>query len=433
MIQLPIHIVLNQKIIALIIFLFTYGYITTGRRDKQIAAIAGATLIWLSGIMNSQEILSSIDFETLGLLFGMMVMVGALKEVGFFKYLGLLIADFCRYIPLRMFVMFTLITALLSALLANVTVVLFMTIMIIELSETLRLNPIPFILSEIMASNIGGSATLIGDPPNILIGIETGMAFSDFIINIAPISIVSLSAALLILYFFYRKTFERQKLVGELPFHPSQVVTDKKLFYISVIVFIITIFLFFIHDILGMSVASISLVSAAFLLFIGGNKMPKVLEDIEWSTLIFIAGLFIIIGGLEKTGVIHEIALSIEPYISSNLMISISLIIWLSSLLSGLIANIPFTIAFIPILREIIQFNNIIDPRYLWWSLIIGADLGGNATTIGSSSNIVALDIAREKGYDVKFKEFLKIGLVILIITIGISNSLLITRIILGI
>ena len=424
--QLPFNIMLNQKIIALLIFLFTYAYIATGRKEKQIATIAGAALIWITGIMNGGEMFSYIDFETLGLLFGMMVMVGALREAGFFKYLGLVIADYCRYIPFRMFIMFTLTTALLSALLANVTVVLFMTIIIIELSETLKINPVPFVISEIIASNIGGSATLIGDPPNILIAMETGMDFMGFIVNVAPISLATLLITIIILYFFYRETFKKEKLLGELPLRPSQVITDRKLFYISIIVFIGTISLFFIHNIIGFSISSIALVSAAFLLFIGGNKMPKVLEDVEWNTLIFIAGLFIIIGGLEKTGVISEMALTIRPYISSNMIISISIILWLSSLFSALIANIPFTIAFIPILKEIIKFNNIINPGILWWTLVIGADLGGNATAIGSSSNIVALDIAKEKGYDVTFKEFLKIGIFILVSTIGVSNLLLI-------
>ncbi len=431
--QLPFDIILNQKIIAIIIFLFTYAYITTGRKEKQIATIAGATLVWIFGIMNGLEMLSYIDFATLGLLFSMMVIVGGLRESGFFKYLGLVIADYCRYIPFRMFIMFTLATALLSALLANVTVVLFMTMIVIELSETLKINPTPFIISEIIASNIGGSATLIGDPPNILIAMETGMDFMDFIVNIAPISLATLAITIILLYYFYHDTFRREKLVGEFPLKPIEAIRDRKLFIISIVVFIGTIFLFFIHNMIGLSIASISLISAAFLLFIGGNKMPKVLDDVEWDILIFIAGLFIVIGALEKTGVIYEISLIIRQYISSNIIISISIILWLSSLLSALIANIPFTIAFIPILKDIIKINNITNSSILWWALVIGADLGGNATTIGSSSNIVALEIAKEKGYDITFKEFLKIGIIILVSTIGISNLVIIARFIFGI
>ncbi len=417
----PLHIALNEKIIALLIFIITYIYIASGRRDKQIASIAGATLIWIAGIMTGEEMLKALDFETLGLLFGMMVIVGALREAGFFRYVGLLIADFCRYIPFRMYIMLTLATAVLSALLANVTVVLFMTMIIIELSETFKFNPIPFIISEILASNIGGSATLIGDPPNIIVAMQIKMQFMDFIINIAPISLIGLVVMMMMLYFFYRHEFEKKKIIVELPLKPSHMIKDKPLFYISIVTFIVTLIMFFIQPYLNMSIASIALISSAFLLFVGGEKMPKVLEDVEWGTLIFLSGLFIIIGGLEKTGLIHDIAMILKPYLIGNLYLSTTIILWLSALFSALIDNIPFTVAFIPILQEIVRSASA-NPDILWWALIVGADFGGNGTPIGASSNIVALHIAKEKGYDIEFIDFFKIGFTILVVTIGVSN-----------
>jgi Na+/H+ antiporter NhaD/arsenite permease-like protein len=423
----PFWITLNDKMISLIIFIVIYIYIASGRREKQIASIAGAALIWLFGIMTGEEMLHAIDFDTLGILFGMMVIVGALRESGFFRYTGLMVADICGYVPRKMYVFFTLITALFSALLANVTVVLFMTIIIIELSETLKFNPIPFIISEVLASNIGGSATIIGDPPNILVGLEINMNFLDFIINIAPISLASLTVMIILLYLFYRREFGAKKLVAKLPLKPADLITNKKLFYVSIPTFIATIFAFIIQPYLGISMSAIALISAAFLLFVGGERMPKVLDDVEWGTLIFLSGLFIIIGGLEKTGLIHDIAVILKPYLVADVYMSTTIVLWISAIFSVLIVNIPFTIAFIPILQEIVK-SATFNPDFLWWALIIGADFGGNGTNIASSSNIVALDIAKEKGYDIKFSDFFKIGFATVLATVGVSNLLLILR-----
>ena len=421
----PIQVLLDQRNLAILIFITTYAYIALGKKEKQIAALVGATFVWILGIVSTLDMINYIDFETLGLLFGMMVIVGALRESGFFRYIGLEAARLSGYIPRRMFIVTTLTTALLSALLANVTVVMFMTVMIIEIAEMLNLDPKPFIIGEIMASNIGGAATIIGDPPNIMVATRINMTFLDFIIYIAPISIVALLASTLLIYYYYRDILDKEIITVDLPVSPSEVITDLKLLYIGYAIFVFTIIMFLIKPYVGLSYSAIAILGSSILLFLGGEKMPQVLDDVEWGTLLFLAGLFIIIGGLDKTGVIGNISQVLKPYLTSNLYISTTIVLWISALASALIANIPFTAAFIPILRSITTPS---PDNPLWWALILGADFGGNTTSIGSSSNVVALDIMKERGLEISFIEYLKIGILILIVSVGVSNILLIAE-----
>lgn len=418
----PLDILMDERNLSILIFLTTYAYITLGRKEKQIAALVGATFVWILGIISTMDMIYYIDFETLGLLFGIMVIVGALRESGFFRYVGLGTARLSGYIPRRMFILTTLTTALLSALLANVTVVMFMTVMIIEITEMLKIDPKPFIIGEIMASNIGGAATIIGDPPNIMVATRINMTFLDFIIHIAPISLVALAASTTLIYLYYGDTLEKEIITVELPVSPSDVITDLKLLYISYAVFVFTITMFLVKPYTNLSYSAIAILGSSVLLFLGGEKMPRVLDDVEWSTLLFLAGLFIIIGGLDKTGIIKDISVIMKPLLTSNIYISTTVVLWISALASALIANIPFTAAFIPILKSITTAS---PNNPLWWALILGADFGGNTTSIGSSSNVVALDIMRERGLDISFIEYLKIGLLILLVSVGISNLIL--------
>lgn len=417
-----LSILIDEKNLSIIIFITTYAYIAFGRKEKQIAALVGATFVWILGIVSTMDIINYIDFETLGLLFGMMVIVGALRESGFFRYIGLETARLSGYIPRRMFIVITLTTALLSALLANVTVVMFMTAMIIEITEMLKLDPKPFIVGEIMASNIGGAATIIGDPPNIMVASRINMTFLDFIIYIAPISIVALAASTLLIYLYYRKSLDREIITVKLPVSPREVITDYKLLYISYAIFIFTIVMFLIKPYTNLSYSAIAILGSSILLFLGGGKMPKVLDDVEWGTLLFLTGLFIIIGGLDKTGTISDLSNMLNPILTSDIYISATAVLWISALASALIANIPFTAAFIPILKSITTAS---PDNPLWWALILGADFGGNTTSIGSSSNVVALDIVKERGLEISFMEYLKIGILILIVSVGVSNALL--------
>lgn len=344
---------LDERIIALSIFLLTYLYIATGKREKHISVMVGTVLMWIFGILTFETMLTKIDFDTLGILFGMMIIVGGLKESGFFRYIGLYIISISGYESRKMFIYLTILAALLSPFLANVTVVMFMTVIAIELSEILELDPKPYILSMIMASNIGGLLTLIGDPPNILIGLHLEWEFMYFTYTALPFTIATLAVTMIYLLRKFRDRIGGGIPTASLPLTPSEVITDRRLFKISLTIFIVTLTLFTLSTYIGLSVSTIAMISAVFLLFIGGEAVTNILKDVDWETLIFITCLFIIIGGLEEVGLIEDFVSILEPVIASNQILSPLFILWISSLLSGFIDNIPYTIALIPIIDRV--------------------------------------------------------------------------------
>lgn len=419
---------ITQETLAITIFMLTYILIATGYKERTIASIAGVTALWAAKILTRDEMVSYVNFEALGLLFGMMIIIGALREAGFFRWLGLYLADTCKYNPKLMLIIFSLTTGFLSAFLDNVTTILFMASVTIDIAEILKLNPKPYIITQVLASNIGGAATLIGDPPNIMIASAGNLTFIDFLLNTAPISFLSLLTLLFfsIKYYKVNNKIEILKILIK-PFKPSEVISDKRLLKMGILVFCITIFLLTIHDKLNLSPSIIVLLAAAFILLIGGEKMPRILEDVEWNTLIFFGCLFIIVGGLEKTGVIQKLASYLILIINHNPLTGVTLVLWSSALISSLIDNIPLAASFIPLLKSVSKESGVsIYP--LWWALALGCGFGGNGTIIGASANIIAISLSQKRGILITFKEFAKIGVIILLITITIANLLLILK-----
>ena len=399
---------LNQEAIAITIFIVTYLFIATGYKERTIASIGGVAALWLTKILSEKEMVNYVDFKALSLLFGMMVIIGALREAGFFRWLGLHLANACKCNPKLMLIAFTLTSGFLSAFLDNVTTILFMVSVTIDVAETLKVNPKPYIISEVLASNIGGAATLIGDPPNIMIASAGNLTFIDFLLNATPISFLNLLLLILFISYYYKKFFKIKSLVTKIPIEPSETISDKKLFKIGSLTFCITIFLLIIHNKLSLFPSTIVLLAATFILLIGGEKMPRILEDIEWSTLIFFSCLFIIVGGLEKTGVIQKLSLYITLMINRNVALAITSILWFSALASSAIDNIPLAASLIPLIKNVSKESGInIYP--LWWALALG--FGGNGTIIGASANIIAVGVAQKRGISITFKDFLKIGI----------------------
>ena len=415
---------------AIIIFIATYFFLVTGWRSRAIAAMVGAAAIWAFGILPAGEMIGYVDFNALGLLFGMMVLVGVLREANFFLVVGVKLANLVSCRVNLLFILLLFVTAALSAILDNVTTILFMVAVTIDLSQLLKLDPKPFILGEIFASNMGGAATLIGDPPNIMIASATGFTFSDFLDKAMPVSMMSTITVVAFLYLLDRKRLEVKPAMEEIPMRIEEIVADWRLFRIGTAMLIITVVLFFTHEMFHLSPSTVALMSAIVLLFLGGPKMPTILERVEWRTLIFFACLFMVVGGLEKTGTITLIATELSRYLAGSSWVAISAVLWLSSIMSGFVDNVPFVAAFIPVISDYGSMSGL-DVSPLWWAMAIGAGFGGNGTMIGASSNVVAVGLAEKRGVKFTFYEFMKKGLQVTVLSTGIANLMLVSAFVL--
>ncbi|MCW3975204.1 MAG: SLC13 family permease [Candidatus Bathyarchaeota archaeon] len=418
--------IISPQIAAIIIFILVYFFIATGWRERTIASMVGVAALWFFDILPKEKMIGYIDFNAIGLLFGMMVLVGVLDEANFFRWIGFRLVNLCAGNTLYIFILFTSITAFLSALLDNVTTVLFMVAITLEIADFLKIDPKPYIIAEILASNIGGTATLIGDPPNIMIASATGLTFIDFINNTMPISLVAFALLIFLLNRIYKAEF-RASTEKSVTMSLRGIISDKRLFRIGLGIFIATISMLFIHDFLHMPPAAIVMASAIIILFIGGVKMPRILERVEWRTLIFFTCLFIIVGSLVETGTIEELAIQVVNLVGWSGPLMVSMVLWVSAIASGIIDNIPLVAAFIPMIQDISRITDT-DVSILWWALSLGAGFGGNGTLIGASANIVAIGVAEAKGVKISFMDFLKVGAITMIITIVIANIYLLLR-----
>ncbi|MFA4640864.1 SLC13 family permease [Pyrococcus kukulkanii] len=414
-----------QEIIALGVFIAVYVAITSEKIHRTVAAMFGASVVLLSGIVPWEKVPHYLDLNTILLLAGMMVVVNVSRESGLFEYIAIKTAKLSKGDPMKVLLFFSIVTALVSAFLDNVTTVLLLTPMLLYITRQMKVNPIPYLLAEIFASNIGGTATLIGDPPNIMIGSAAKLSFNEFIKNMTPISAVDLILMVTLIYLLYKKELKKAEVsLSILNLREEDAIRDRKLFKKSIVVICLVILSFFLHDTIGVEPAVIALSGASLLLLWSGESPEKALEKVEWATLFFFGGLFIIVGSLEETGFIAQVGEWIVRQIHSETE-AILLISWLSALLSAVIDNIPFTATMIPLIKSI---GSTLNTYPLWWALSLGACLGGNGTAIGASANIVVLGIAYREGIRITFKDFLKVGMTIMVITVGVGSLILIAR-----
>jgi Na+/H+ antiporter NhaD/arsenite permease-like protein len=414
----------QQAIWAIGIFLIIYAFIISEIIHRTILAMTGAVVMIVLGIIDQETAIHHIDFNTLGLLIGMMIIVGITAETGVFKYIALKTAKMAKGKPTRILIALTVITSIASAFLDNVTTVLLMVPITISITRQLRINPFPFLFTQIFASNIGGTATLIGDPPNIMIGSAVKeLTFLAFIQNLAPICIILVLAYLPIFVLIFGKqiktTPELQQTI--LDMDDRGMITNHMLLRKCLIVLGITILGFFLHQSFHLETATVALAGACLLLLLSGeHKLELAFRSVEWMTLFFFAGLFILVGGLVETGVITKLAVQAIGLTGGNLLATSMLILWLSAIASAFLDNIPFVATMIPLIQEMGRMGvTNLDP--LWWSLALGACLGGNGTLIGASANLIAAGLADKEGHPISFVKYLKYGFPLMILSIVIS------------
>ena len=417
-----------QQIIALAIFVAVIGVIVSEKLHRAACALIGAMLLILIGILEPKEALGFIDFNTIGVLIGMMMFVAVVKNSGIFEYLAVKAARIAKGDPWKIMVYFMIITAVLSAFLDNVTTVLLIGPMTFSICKTLELNPVPFLMTQIISSNVGGTATLIGDPPNIMLGSAADITFVQFILYDGPIVAIVMVATILAFRFLYHKglTVTPEKMALIMKMDEKEEIRDQVLFYKSIVMIFLVALAFILHDNLGLRTSVIALSCAALMILIGKQDVEETVHDVEWPTIVFFAFLFIVVGGLEKVGIIHMMAEAMISATGTHYVILMIVILWVSALCSAVLDNIPFVATLIPLIQTMSQEG--IDVWPLWWAVSIGACFGGNGTIIGASANVVLTGIAGRRGYPITFIDFLKIGGPMMILSIVLATIYLLVR-----
>ncbi|WP_251212356.1 SLC13 family permease [Adlercreutzia murintestinalis] len=416
------------QITSVAIFLIALAVIISEKVHRAVVALTGAALVLMLGLMPFDEALTHVDFNTLGVLFGMMLFIGVVKLSGLFEFLAVECAHLAKGDPWRIMLLFVLLTALLSAFLDNVTTVLLIGPMTLNICKMLKVNPVPFFMTEIMASNIGGTATLIGDPPNIMIGSAAGYTFVDFIAVDAPAVAIILVVMLAAFYLMYGRTMTvaPQDVSEVLTLRPADYVKDRRLMSISIGMVAVVAAGFMFHGALGWESCVIALGAAALILLISRAPIDQALAQVEWTTLVFFAGLFIIVGAMTATGVIDMLADWLVNVTGGNVFLTMLVLLFGSAIISAFLDNIPFVATMIPILLALGADGMDVTP--LWWAVSLGACLGGNGTLIGASANVVLSDISRKNGHTITFAQYFKTGFPLMLMTVCIAAVYLVLR-----
>ena len=414
--------------IAVTVFAAAYLLIATEKVNRVAVALGGAGLVLAVRLVSSQDAFHSkrlgVDWDVIFLLLGMMVIVGVVKQTGLFDYLAIWSAKRARARPARILAALVLITAAASALLDNVTTVLLVAPVTFLICERLGVPPVPFLIAEALASNIGGTATLIGDPPNIIIASQADLSYTDFLVHLAPLVVV----LLLVFLGMLRRLFG-----GALAYHPERAakllalderkaITDRPLLARALVVLTVVTVAFALHGLLHYQPSVVALLGAGLLVLLAGRDPTLFLREVEWPTLAFFMGLFIMVGALIKTGVIDQLANAAASATGGSLLAATGLLLWVSGALSAIVDNIPYVATMAPVTSALVEtIPDSHDPNVLWWSLALGADLGGNATAIGASANVVVLGLADRAGHRIRFLEFAKYGALVAVVTMAIS------------
>jgi len=447
-----------SQILAMAIFVIMFAAIIYGKVHRFIPALIGAALtlgvVFLLVMRSPESVVNVMNLEQLGTLNfwvpgqehiesygvnwqtivfigGMMVMVEGLGEVGFFRWICLLLAKLVNYKVVPILVVFMLLSGFLSMFIDSITVLLFLAMVTIELSRLLKFDPVPVIIAEIFAANTGGSATMSGDPPNIIIGTGLGYTFTDFAANTGPIAWIGMLFTLAFFYFVFRKVLsaphgDNATPVAHYP-QPSEAIVDPLHFRINAGIFLAIVVLIVTHAETGISMALIGVIAAFLTLLAASRKAGHIISRVDWRTLLFFIGLFVCVGGLEETGVLEMLAQYIGRVSGGNIMLVIPLILWISAFASAIVDNIPFAATMVPVIVNLSKTAGLKLPT-LAWTLALGTDIGGNATPIGASANVVGTAIAEKEGHPISWGRFCKYAIPAMLMVVGLCWLYLIIR-----
>ena len=417
---------LGPFVISILAFVLTYVGIFLARVHRAILAISGAVMMiafgtWLS-FYDAHDALLSVDFDTIMLLFGMMLVVGLFKETGFFQYLAIRAAKLAKGRPWLLLVYIGLVTSVVSMMLDNVTTIIIIVPITVSLADILGISPFPFLMSEVLLSNIGGVATLIGDPPNILIGSAAGFGFVDFLTHLAPIVLLAWLLAQGLLLLMFRRELSKtpsnvERLMG---MDERRAIADPLTTRRMLVTLGVTILLFLIHAQIGLEPGLVALIGACIGLLWVKPDFDKILQDIHWDVLLFFIALFVIVGGLEASGVIGALGGGIAALSQQSITLAAVVVLWVGAFASGIISNVPFTIAMLPILKSLATQG--IDVAPLWWALAIGVGFGANLTPLGSAANVMVVSLSESLGDRLTFRRWAASGTWIALATCGLGT-----------
>lgn len=419
---------ISLQMISIIIFAGVMILIMSEKVHRMTAAMAGAVLLILTGVLDIESSIKYIDAETICILIGMMLLVSVVRKSGLFEYIAIKSAKIAKGRPWKIMLAFILITAVLSAFLDNVTTVLLIGPMTFAITKALGLDPVPFIMTQIMASNVGGTATLIGDPPNIMIGSAVGINFMSFITHAGPAVLIVLAMYIFVFYIVYGRklVLDEEKLANLMMMEEKLEIRDMALMVKSIIVLVLMVMAFMLQDFLGLKSAIIALGAATLMMLVSKQNIDEVVQGVEWTSIVFFVGLFIVVGGLQESGVVSMLATWIIDATQGRVVLALIIILWASAILSSFLDNIPFVATMIPLIMAMGDAG--INVTSLWWALSLGACLGGNGTLIGASANVVLSGISAREGHPISFGGYFKIAFPMMIGAILISTVYLLFR-----
>jgi len=417
---------------SVVVFVITFGLIITEKLHRTVIAFFGAISMIIVGMIfgfySSEEALHAIDFNTIGLLLGMMTIVAIMETTGAFQYLGILAAKKTKGNPWLLVVALGTVTTLLSLVLDNVTTIILIVPITIVVTRMLKINPTPILMAEALLSDTGGVATLVGDPPNIMIGSAAGFSFNDFLMHSLPVVVIAWFATLFVLKVIYRKEMqeEPQNIDKLMKMDEKEAITDMRTLKIVIGVLILVVGLFFVHNILHIEPSLVALIGAAIaMILVSPRKDPqKIFEKLELSVLVFFAALFVIVGGLEGSGALEVVAEQLVSGAENNIVMTAVIVLWMSAILSALVDNIPFTVAMIPVIASL-QAKGV-DVNILWWALVFGVGFGGNGSPIGSTANVIVVSKSEQTDTPITLKSWLRSGTAVMVVTCVIATIVIV-------